>query len=170
MSKLVKESLNEYLNEDVNLPKAGQLIDKLLKNYKFVKFETDVQKRPEVYEKIKKGYEAGNGTLPNGLHGAAIVIVSSDKTGAEVNLISMEKALIKQMMNLINKNWEKFSTSEKGERGHKTKDGWDDVETNKGSKGSAAADKTSIKPVSNMTWKNKKGEQQIVYQGVVFLY
>ena len=171
MKKIVSESLNQFLNEEINLPKAGELINKLLKNYKFGKFEIDdVQKRPDVYSKIKKAYEEGNGSLPNGLQGAAVIMIRSDKSGAAIDLISMEKALIKQMMNIVDKNFDKISTSEKEDYGHMKKDGWNEVETNKGSKGSTVSRKTGIGPEPNLTWKNKEGKQQAVYKGEIFLY
>ena len=174
MRKLVSESLNQFLNEAIDMNKAGELIQKLLKDYKFHMFyvkgdEGSHEAKQKHYAEIKQVYEKSNGTLPNNLQGVAVVWVRDKKYG-EVELFSMEKTLIKQMMDKIDENYSTFSDSENKKIGVEDKTSWGDEQANKGSKGSEAVQKDNIRPDTSLTWKNKEGEQQAVYKGKILLF
>ena len=172
MRKLVSESLNQFLNEAIDMNKAGEFLQKLLKDYKFhmlkVKNGEDAHEaKQKFYAEIKNVYEKSNGTLPNNLNGVAVVWIRDNKYG-EVELFSMEKALIKQMMDKIDENYSTFSDSENKKIGVEDKSSWGDEQANKGSKGSEAVNKGDIRPA--ITWKNKEGEQQKIYRGKILLF
>lgn len=156
-----------FLNEELNLQEAQQFFTKLLQSYKFQVF-IEKNNEQQIVKNIVSTYEKGNGILPNNIQGAAIISIHDNKSGY-IELISSNKALIKQLIDKTNENWTKFSSTENKQLGHKTSVGWDEKETNVGSKGTQMASKSGISTPSYLNWKNKEGVANPLFLGTVTL-
>ena len=157
----------EFINEELNMQQDQQFFTKLLQSYKFQVF-IEKNNRQDIIKNITSTYEKGVGVLPNGLQGVAIISFH-DNTSGVIELVSSNKVLIKQIIDKTNENWSKFSSTENKQVGHKTSGGWNEQETNLGSKGTQMANKSGITTPEYLKWKNKEGVATSLFLGTVTL-
>ncbi len=154
----------------IDLKKAGEFVNKLLQSYKFHVFYPKSGEERNVISQIIKGYQDGQGVLPNNLQGGAMIEFVGNNKGANISLVSSNKVLIKQIMDKVNASWSNFSTSQNKQLGHNQAQGWNNTQTNVGSKGSQAASKENISSPEYLGWNDKTGKRNPLFLGTITLY
>lgn len=157
----------DFINEKLDVQKVGPFMQTLAKNYHFRIFFVTDQNRQATIKQTLDEYTKGGGLLPDNLQGVFYVNNLTQKQEQpifHVEILSPNKALIKQMIDKINQSWSSFSDTENKQVGHQQGGaGWDKKTTNLGSKGTVNVSKANIEQPQWAKYIDKGKKNQLLF-------